>query len=66
MQSLRLCISSEFQMMPVHGPHFCIRVKSALALNFIKTSLKLVLFTVFVKIKPVSFLFGAGVYKGVK
>lgn len=43
-----------------------IRVKSALALDFIKTILKLVLFTVFVKIKPMSFLFGASVYKRVK
>lgn len=37
-----------------------------LALGFIKTNLKLVPLTVFVKIKPVSFLFGTSVYKGVK
>lgn len=78
MGALSLCISNELpDGADGAGPWITLRrkrlahlpyqtglpaVKSVLALDFIKTNLKLVQFPIFVKTKCISFSFGASIY----
>lgn len=64
-----ICVSDEFPN-GAHGAGLWATLLcqhgSVLALDFIKTYLKSVLFTVFVKIKSTSSPFGTSLYEGVK